>query len=298
MKHSIILSSFVLLSFSTWSQNLSIKEPLRYLALGDSYTIGESVSYNSRWPRQLYDSLKSRGYSTDTIHFIAQTGWRTDNLMSAINSQQPDSNYTLVSLLIGVNNQYQGFSLDKYKLEFPQLLHRAIALAGGDSNQVFVVSIPDYAYTPFGGGRQAISTSLDRYDNFARAYCDSLHIKFFYITDISRKGLEEPSLVANDGLHPSGKQYSLYVKRILGMELPLSIEKNTTLQEFQPNLWRRRDTIPLDKDTKKWELYSLDGRLIESGKQKEILVTQASGIYLLKIQFKTDLVSSYRIKIE
>jgi lysophospholipase L1-like esterase len=293
-----LLYSLLLLNLSLLrAQELSVKTPIRYLALGDSYTIGQSVSYDQRWPRQLFDSLKSRGYNTDTIHFIAQTGWRTDNLQSEINKQKPDSNYNLVSLLIGVNNQYQGFPLEKYKTEFPVLLDHAIALAQGNKEQVFVVSIPDYAYSSFGGGRTAISDKLKQYDDFAKAQCDSLGIKFYYIGDISKQGLAKPDLVASDGLHPSGKQYTLYVERILNSTNPLALEYFSNPQIRFATIWNIGDTIDLSENIVKWELYSLEGKLLNKDNLPSVFVESPSGFYILKCKNKDKKIASYRIKI-
>lgn len=291
---------FILLSLNVcllYAQELSVKTPIRYLALGDSYTIGQSVSYNERWPRQLFDSLKSRGYETDTIHFIAQTGWRTDNLQSAINTQKPDSNYNLVSLLIGVNNEYQGYPLDKYKTEFPLLLKQSIALAQGNIEQVFVVSIPDYAYTPFGGGQSSISAELKQYDDFAKAHCDSLGIKFYYIGDISKQGLAKPELVANDRLHPSGKQYTLYVERILNSLNPLALDGFANTQILFPTIWGLGDTVNLSENVVGWELYSLEGKLINKDQSNSLIVENPNGFYILKCKSKDKKIVTYRIKI-
>ena len=193
--------------------------PVRLLALGDSYTIGQSVSAMARWPVQLGDSLEARGYEIDTVRIIATTGWRTDNLINAIKGKHlEDLDYNLVSVLIGVNNQYQGRPLIQYAGEFPALLDSAVRYAGGHRERVFVVSIPDYAFTPFGqqsANVQQISIELDQYNAYSRYVADSMHITYFDITPISRLGLEQPLLVAGDGLHPSGQQYTEWVKLML-----------------------------------------------------------------------------------
>jgi lysophospholipase L1-like esterase len=189
---------------------------VKYLALGDSYTIGESVSEEKRWPNQLSKALIERGYSTSKPTIIATTGWRTDNLTNAIAIASLKNEYDLVSLLIGVNNQYQGKPLDRYETEFENLLNTSIQLANGKKENVFVVSIPDYGYTPFGfKNKEKISKEIDQFNNAAKTICAKLNIKYVNITDISREGLNDPTLVAEDGLHPSGKMYSLCVKRIV-----------------------------------------------------------------------------------
>ncbi|GAB4338800.1 MAG: hypothetical protein OHK0038_17660 [Flammeovirgaceae bacterium] len=203
---------------SALSQKLQVQEPLRYLALGDSYTIGESVSPNERWSAQLLDSLRVKGIREASLRIIATTGWRTDDLMNAIQRANITEQYNLVSLLIGVNNQYQGKSIDAYKVEFEQLLKKAIELADGKKENVFVVSIPDYAYTPFGQQRpnpEQISSQLDAFNAVNKAITEKYGIIYFDITPISRQGLSNPSLVASDALHPSAKMYTEWVKLML-----------------------------------------------------------------------------------
>lgn len=189
------------------------------LVLGDSYTIGQSVPVNDRWPFQLADSLVAVGVLTDTIHFIATTGWRTDELLNAISGKDLENgNYNLVSLLIGVNNQYQERPFSQYATEFPILLDSAIRFAGGDKSHVFVVSIPDYAYTPVGqqsSDPAQVSNEIDLYNNYNKYIADSLGITYFNITGLSRLGLLQPTYVANDGLHPSTLQYSKWVELMI-----------------------------------------------------------------------------------
>ena len=189
---------------------------IRYLALGDSYTIGESVEVNERWPNQLVDSLRERtGNSVlwQDAHIVATTGWTTTNLSNAMDVQQVDTAaWDLVSLLIGVNNQYQGLSISDYGTEFSVLLERAVALTGGRPERVFVVSIPDYGYTPFGSNNQeTISAQIQAFNDTCLARTESAGIDHFNITSISQEFPDTPGLVASDGLHPSGLQYSLWV---------------------------------------------------------------------------------------
>lgn len=193
-----------------------ISEPIKFLALGDSYTIGESVKEEERWPEQLAGQLRLKGFSIAKPRIIATTGWRTDQLKKAINDAQLKPEYNLVSLLIGVNNQYQGKSAESYTPEFEELLKMAIALAGGKKENVFVVSIPDYGFTPFGEPKQnQISKALDEYNAINKTITDRLGVRYVNITDISREGISDPQLVADDKLHPSGKQYKLWVERIM-----------------------------------------------------------------------------------
>jgi lysophospholipase L1-like esterase len=211
----LILCS-ILISLSTafiapYSSAQTKKTPMKYLALGDSYTIGESVAETDRWPVQLGAALEW----DKKPEIIATTGWRTDDLMNAINRASLSPPYDMVSLLIGVNNQYQGKSADAYRPEFEELLLKAIELAGGDKKKVFVVSIPDYGFTPFGKPKQeAITRDIDAFNTVNESVGKKLGVRWINITDISREGFKDPSLVAADGLHPSGKQYKLWVERI------------------------------------------------------------------------------------
>lgn len=200
----------------TDTTQMEIDTVFTFLALGDSYTIGESVAENERWPVQLADSLAGRGISVESPQIIARTGWRTDELAKSIEEQQPDKDFDMVSLLIGVNNQFQGRSVESYEPEFEELLKTAIEHAGGDTSKVFVVSIPDYGFTPFGQSNQKkISKELDDYNEANQRITEAYGIDYYYITDISRQGFEDPELVADDNLHPSGKQYAQWVGLIL-----------------------------------------------------------------------------------
>ncbi|MBF6641771.1 SGNH/GDSL hydrolase family protein [Flavobacterium sp. J49] len=189
----------------------------KYLALGDSYTYGQSVCETCRFPEQLKDGLEQFLNAEDSfnIKLIAQTGWTTTNLKTAIGNENLPNTYDLVTLLIGVNNQYQGKPFSLYEQEFPELVNIAITKAGGDKNKLIVVSIPDYAYTPFGQGSIAISEGVYQYNAFAKNYCETNNITFVNITDITRLGLLQPELVASDGLHPSTIAYAEFVERIL-----------------------------------------------------------------------------------
>jgi len=195
----------------------------KLIALGDSYTIGQSVCENCRFPAQLKDSLQARYTALDTfnLEIIAQTGWTTSNLKSAISSEEPSTDFDLVTLLIGVNNQYQNKPFELYETEFVELVATAISLVGGDASKLIVVSIPDYAYTPFGQGSNAlnISTQLELYNSFAQTYCADNDLKYVYITDITQEGLNNPLLVATDDLHPSSLAYTKFVERILPLAL-------------------------------------------------------------------------------
>lgn len=192
--------------------------PLRYLALGDSYTIGEGVPADARYPEQLALALQAAGHQLDPPQVIAKTGWTTAELQQGITQAVPTGPFDLVSLLIGVNNQYRGQAIDIFESEFSQLLDQAIVFAGDQSNRVFVFSIPDYAFTPFGQQRpnpDGISIDLDAYNALKQQITESKGVVFFNITPISREGLEKPELVAADMLHPSGLQYQAWIDQYL-----------------------------------------------------------------------------------
>jgi lysophospholipase L1-like esterase len=194
---------------------------LRLLALGDSYTIGEAVTPSARWPNQLVEVLRQslpEGDSLAPAQILATTGWTTADLKQGMDGAGLDTTtWDLVSLLIGVNDQYQGLPIEEYTQEFEELLDQAIDLAGGDKAHVFVVSIPDYGYTPFGQANQAsISTALQKFNDTCRVRTLTKGVAHFNITDISQQWPDTPGLVAVDGLHPSGVQYGLWVDSFAG----------------------------------------------------------------------------------
>ncbi|MEP6713846.1 MAG: SGNH/GDSL hydrolase family protein [Ferruginibacter sp.] len=181
----------------------------KYLALGDSYTIGQSVPTADRFPDQANLLLSAQGVAVNTLDIIAVTGWTTANLINAINSNPPTNDYDFVTLLIGVNNQFQGRSIDEYKNEFTILLNRAIQYAGNRKSRVFVLSIPDYSVTPFAQGYDTakIAREIDAFNLANKNITTQLGVTYIDITPISREAAKDPALVATDGLHPSGKQY-------------------------------------------------------------------------------------------
>jgi len=189
---------------------------MTYLALGDSYTIGESVDPSLRWPVQLVERLKKDSVNIADADIIAQTGWTTDELMSSIESTEPGNDYDLVSLLIGVNNQYRGRDIYNFREELVELIDIAVRSADSVPENIIVLSIPDWGVMPFAAGRdkEEIASEIDAFNNVVREECSYAGIKFFDITDISRRVSSDASLVAGDGLHPSGKMYGLWVDRI------------------------------------------------------------------------------------
>lgn len=187
---------------------------ISYLALGDSYTICESVEPELRWPIQLQEQLNKSDITVSTPKIIARTGWRTDNLLAAAKSELKKEKFDLVSLLVGVNNEFQGQSPQSFEPQFKETLEFAIKWCKHGNKGVFVVSIPDYGYTPYGSSNQPkISERIDQYNDICKKIANEKDVAFFNITDLSRKGLSDKDLVANDGLHPSAKQYQLWVDR-------------------------------------------------------------------------------------
>jgi lysophospholipase L1-like esterase len=185
---------------------------LRYLALGDSYTIGESVPEDGRWPVQLAAGLRARGIALGEPRIIATTGWTTDELAAAMDAAEPLGRWDFVSLLIGVNNQYRGRGLDEYRGQFAALLARAVALAGGRPGRVLVLSIPDWGVTPFGQGSgrdtAQIARELDAFNLAAATECAVQGVAFVDITPASRGPGARPDRIAADGLHPSALAYA------------------------------------------------------------------------------------------
>ena len=188
-----------------------------YLALGDSYTIGQSVTEAERFPNQTAQLLRDQNIKINNPTIIAKTGWTTRNLIDALNATTLSNNYDVVSLLIGVNNQYQGRNIDEYKTEFTLLLNRAIQYAANKPTHVFVLSIPDYSVTPFASGsdRARIAAEIDQFNAANKTTSIQLGVNYLDITPISRE--PDPSLIAGDGLHPSGKQYKRWAELLAPM---------------------------------------------------------------------------------
>ena len=198
-----------------FAQLICIEPELTMLALGDSYTIGESVETTERWPHQFVDALRQEGIRAPDPDYIATTGWTTRDLLAGIPGQlHTGKDYNLVSILIGVNNQYQGIPFSTYEPDLREIVEFALQLVKGDTCKVFMLSIPDYAYTPFGKGKAIISQELDAYNTVNKQIAQEYHIPWVDVTAPSRKGLENPELIAEDGLHPSARQYGLWVGEI------------------------------------------------------------------------------------
>lgn len=220
MKHIFILILVAMIGCKTQStpqKQAAADGALTYLALGDSYTIGESVAEPERWPVQLAKEMSDNGVSVALPKIIARTGWTTDELKAGIAGANVSQTYDLVSLLIGVNNQFRGRDVEQFRSEFVGLLNQAIGFARGKKEHVFVVSIPDWGVTPFAKGRdqQKIAKEIDAYNAVCKAEAAKMGIKYFDITPISREAVTNSELVASDGLHPSGEMYRRWVKEVI-----------------------------------------------------------------------------------
>ena len=241
-KRSISLMIIFLITFGCQSEEIPQPAPmddlsqhenqpdstiLRYLALGDSYTIGHGVPEKDRYPVQLVDTLARHGVSIDSLRIIARTGWTTDELMAALDAGELHPPYDLVTLLIGVNNQYRGRSPESYRPEFVALLQRAIEYAGGEKDRVVVLSIPDWGFTPFATGRdrEKISAEIDMYNQINQYETEQMGVIWVDVTTISREGLNRPELVAQDGLHPSGIMYAYWVNDVYPHVLQMFLDE-------------------------------------------------------------------------
>jgi lysophospholipase L1-like esterase len=192
---------------------------LSYLALGDSYSIGEGVEERGRWPVQLAQALRDEGIALEDPRIIATTGWTTDELACAVDAAEPLGEWDFVSLLVGVNDQYRGRDVDDYVGAYATLLQRAIALAGGRAGRVLALSIPDWSVTPFardsGRDRALIAAEIDAYNQAACEICASLGVACVDIADISRDGGGDADMLVSDGLHPSAAMYARWVQAAL-----------------------------------------------------------------------------------
>jgi lysophospholipase L1-like esterase len=226
LKHTLLMRSLALLILTafllqpgcgTRSVPPRVTTGPRYLALGDSYTIGDTVEEQDRWPMQLARMLREQHIDVADPDIIATTGWTTDELSAGMDVANPKGPYAMVSLLIGVNNQFRGRSAEEFRGQFADLLKRAISLAGNQSSHVIVLSIPDWGVTPFAQGqdRDRIGQQIDQFNSVCREECGKLNVPFIDITPISKRAADDPSLVAKDGLHPSAKMYTQWCEAAL-----------------------------------------------------------------------------------
>jgi lysophospholipase L1-like esterase len=188
---------------------------LSFLSLGDSYTIGEGVSEADRWSVQLASLGQSEGLMAPDI--IARTGWTTAELQSAIRAANNQKTYELVSLLIGVNNQYRGQPLETYRTEFRDLLQTAIRFAGNRPGRVLVLSIPDWGQSPYGRSRSPaqVSSEIDQFNAVAQQECAQAKVAYVSITDLTRAAANDPTQFTTDGLHYSGRHMRQWAERAL-----------------------------------------------------------------------------------
>jgi lysophospholipase L1-like esterase len=224
-----ILISLCLILLFGCTPNRSMPDPalgetdmpvFRYLALGDSYTIGESVPEGERWPNQLAKQLEAKGVPVN-VTMIARTGWTTDELWQGIQATEIQPPYDLVSLLIGVNNQYRDYDINEYREQFVFLLNKSIEYAGGKPTRVIVLSIPDWGVTPFASGRdrEQIAKHIDEFNAVNHEEAEKAGVHYIDVTSISRQAVEDAALVAPDGLHPSAKMYTMWAEKVLPVAL-------------------------------------------------------------------------------
>ena len=231
----IILISFFLLSVSCNPQNTvelsniendnfesveidlinSGDSKLSFLALGDSYTIGEGVNENERWPNQFVEVAYENGLDFEKPEIIAETGWKTFDLLNAISQTNFTQKYDYVSLLIGVNNQFNSRSIDEFEEDLNKLMDKMNSLKKSNGN-IIIISIPDWGYTPFGNSynREKISSEINLFNNSLITFANSYRLKYVDVTEISRRALNESNLLASDNLHPSGLMYLEWAKKI------------------------------------------------------------------------------------
>ncbi len=208
---------FIILFFLTaMIQNITAQKTLSFLALGDSYTIGESVPIYHSFPYQTVQLLRKKGMQVHAAEIVAKTGWTTDELMAGIEKTALEKKYDIVTLLIGVNNQYRGKSSDAYAIEFEVLLKKALDFAAGNKKHVYVLSIPDWGATPFAEGRdrKRIAAEIDLFNSINRKITEAKGITYISITEGTREVPSNPKLVAKDGLHPSGDDYARWAEKL------------------------------------------------------------------------------------
>jgi len=205
-----------LLFLMTMALNSTAQKQRSFLALGDSYTIGESVPIYESFPYQTVQLLRNKGMSVHATEIMAKTGWTTDELMAGIEKTTFEKSYDIVTLLIGVNNQYRGKDPSIYEKDFEKLLNKAIAFAGGNKQHVFVISIPDWGATPFAANRDRvkIGKEIDLFNSINKKITDAAGIVYLSITEGSREATSNALLVAKDGLHPSGIEYGRWANKL------------------------------------------------------------------------------------
>lgn len=206
----------ILIFMAAMRYPLKNEKTYTYLALGDSYTIGEKVQTEENFPNQVCSILNTNGITVKSPKIIAKTGWTTGELADAIKKEKVRRSYDLVTLLIGVNNQYRGLQISDYSPEFESLLKQAIKFAGNEPTHVVVLSIPDWGVTPFATGRDRvqIAKEIDEFNSENRTIAAKYKVHYIDITPDTRKAELDPSLLAEDGLHPSGKEYTIWADQV------------------------------------------------------------------------------------
>ncbi len=201
---------------TTTTKDTTIIANAKYIALGDSYTIGQSVQETQRFPAQTVQLLRNENINVRDPQYIATSGWTTANLISAINMENPAKDFDIVTLLIGVNDQYQRRDTTGYRTLFIEVLNKAVDFAGGRKAHVFVLSIPDYSVTPFVGedDKARVSMQIDQFNAINKEVTLQNRISYIDITPSTRQAVSDPSLIANDGLHPSGKEYAVWARML------------------------------------------------------------------------------------
>ena len=301
MNKALLLLFLTMVHFASIAQDIKIDQEVSMLALGDSYTIGQSVDSSGRWPHQLIDEFRSLGVSGIYPDYIATTGWTSRRLIQAMNYMVDEEKmYNLVSILIGVNNQYQGISIASFEPDLRTIIDDALRIVDQNRSKVFILSIPDYAYTPFGGGNANISMEIDDYNNIKRRIAAEYQIPFIDITPISREGLGNPSLVAADRLHPSELQYKRWVEAIIPrirINLALSDDGDQGLVNddilLYPNPAGSSVQIDAAEDISRIRIYNATGSLVSdqriTASPVKIDLSQfGPGIYTLWIHFEKE----------
>ncbi|QNA46146.1 SGNH/GDSL hydrolase family protein [Lacibacter sediminis] len=207
-------SLFISILFMTTAFTQS--KPLTYLALGDSYTIGESVPLEKNFPHQVVALLRKEKINIDDPAIIAKTGWTTDELQEQLSRVRLAVPFDFVTLLIGVNNQYRGRSEKEYAQQFEELLQQAIGYAGDKTNHVIVLSIPDWGVTPFAKdrNRKKIAKEIDAFNAINEKIAKKYKVHYINITPFTRDAATDKTLVADDGLHPSAKDYARWAEKV------------------------------------------------------------------------------------
>ena len=210
------IGMFVLLIFIVAMQHPEQKKAYTYLALGDSYTIGEQVKESENFPNQTVVLLREQGFAFKAPSIVAKTGWTTDELEAGIQKANLEQHYDFVTLVIGVNNQYRGRAVDDYILQFESLLKKALTYTNNDYSRLIVLSIPDWGVTPFAEGRdrKQIAEQIDAYNAAGKEVADKYKVHYIEITTGTREAVYDLELLAKDGLHPSGREYAKWSKKI------------------------------------------------------------------------------------